>query len=94
MLTVLSAGVHQAYLQYREDPELKRNFRCEVEVWSSGGNTYRGVFASSVEYCSASLVRSLTSCSLTNAARAAGFYNDLAVDFLSETHAPVSAASL
>ena len=27
VLSVLSAGVHKAYLNYREDPELKKNFR-------------------------------------------------------------------
>ena len=52
VLSVLSAGVHSAYRQYREDPELRNNY------------------------------------SLPNAANAAGFYNDLAADFLSRAHAP------
>lgn len=48
VMTVLSGGVHSAYPNWREDPELKTHF------------------------------------TLSNAANAAGFYNDLAVDALSQ----------
>ena len=32
VLSVLSAGVHKAYPEYRLDPELKKNFRCEINA--------------------------------------------------------------
>ncbi len=54
VLTVLSAGVHSSFADYRTDPELK------------------------------------TSYSLSNAANAAGFFNDIAVDQLAHEHPGVT----
>ncbi len=54
VLSVLSAGIHSPYEQYKADPDLKENF------------------------------------SIKNAADAAGFYNDIALDMLSKQFPAVS----
>lgn len=74
VLSVLSAGYHSAYKDYEKNPDLSKSYSL-----SSENKVFFYFFCVKFNFSSPSL-------SIKDAANAAGFYNDIAADKLSEEH--------